>query len=134
MVEDYKKFAEIGKALSQSLLLHTWQVAPQLAVPALADKDLQIETKTQLLNKLLSFDVPAKEDLMMEKPAAQTLIFLCQPLLTLSLSSHISCSGCLASQRRTSCTGRKRALKHVKVLQPPSHLITSANVPAGFQW
>jgi hypothetical protein len=74
MVEDYKVFAEIGKALSQSLLRHTWYLAPQLVVLALADKDLETEAKTIMLNKLLAFDVPAKEDLMMEKPAAQALI------------------------------------------------------------
>jgi len=74
MMPDLKDFADIGKALNQSLLRHTWYLAPQLVVLALADKDLETEVKTRMVDKLLSFDFPEKKDLVMEKPAVQTAI------------------------------------------------------------
>jgi hypothetical protein len=55
-----------------------------------------------LLNKLLAFDVPAKKDLMMEKPAAQTLFDLCYPLIL----------------KEDLLLWKERALKLVKVMQP----------------
>jgi hypothetical protein len=72
MVDDFKEFADIEKALNQSLLRHTWYLAPQLVVLALADRELETEVKTRMLNKLLSYDVPEKKDLHKEKPDVHT--------------------------------------------------------------
>ncbi len=54
--------------LNQSLLRHTWYLTPQLVVLALADRELETEVKTNILHKLLSYDVTEKKDLLMEKP------------------------------------------------------------------
>jgi hypothetical protein len=62
IVDDFKDFAAIGKALNQSLLRITWYLTPQLVILALADRDLKTEFKTKMLDKLLSYDIPEKKD------------------------------------------------------------------------
>ena len=74
MGDDFKDFAAIGKALNQSLLRHTWYLTPQLVVLALADRELETEVKTNVLHKLLSYDVPEKKDMFIEKPAVDSPI------------------------------------------------------------
>ena len=63
----YSKYARIGKSLHDSLMRHLWYLTPQLAIFALADDDLDNNTKTKILTKLLSFDQPSNNDFEREK-------------------------------------------------------------------
>ena len=66
--ELYSKYARIGKCLHDSLMRHLWYLTPQLVIFALADDDLDNDTKTKILTKLLSFDQPSNNDFEREKP------------------------------------------------------------------
>ena len=63
-IDKFKDFAVVGKVLYQSLSRHTWYLSPQQVVFALADKELEVEVKNNMLNKLLSYDVPVLQDLI----------------------------------------------------------------------
>ena len=63
----YSKYARIGKSLHDSLMRHLWYLTPQLVIFALADDDLDNNTKTKILTKLLSFDQPSNNDFEREK-------------------------------------------------------------------
>jgi hypothetical protein len=67
-IDEFKDFAVVGKVLYQSLSRHTWYLSPQQVVFALADKELNVEVKNNMLNKLLSYDVPVLQDLIKKKP------------------------------------------------------------------
>ena len=66
--ELYSKYARIGKCLHDSLMRHLWYLTPQLVIFAPADDDLDNDTKTKILTKLLSFDQPSNNDFEREKP------------------------------------------------------------------
>ena len=83
MGDDFKDFAAIGKALNQSLLRHTLYLTPQLVVLALANRELESEVNTNILHKLLPYDVTEKKDLFLEKPAVDSPIVPMSPLTTL---------------------------------------------------
>ena len=73
-VDEFKEFAAIGKVLYQSLKRHTWYLSPQQVIFALADKDLKTEVKTNMLNKLLSYDIPELKGLIKKRPETKVEI------------------------------------------------------------
>ena len=62
---------------------HLWYLTPQLVIFALAGDDLDNDTKTKILTKLLSFDQPSNNDFEREKPETVAQISQCQVLKTL---------------------------------------------------
>ena len=73
-VDEFKEFAAIGNVLYQSLKRHTWYLSPQQVIFALADKDLKTEVKTNMLNKLLSYDIPELKGLIKKRPETKVEI------------------------------------------------------------
>ena len=64
----YCKYAKIAKVLLNSLMRHLWYLTPQLVIFALADDDLEIESRKKILQNLLSFEQPSDGDFDREKP------------------------------------------------------------------
>lgn len=64
---EYKhNFGQVAKVLHNSLLRHCWYLAPQTVIFSLADEDLETEEKMEILNTLLSYDMPTQYE--MSKP------------------------------------------------------------------
>jgi len=60
---------DVGEALKKSFDNHTWYLSPKCVILALADPDLERETKIAMLQQLLAFPVPELEDISLEAPA-----------------------------------------------------------------
>ena len=58
----YCEYAKISKALRNSLMRHLWYLTPELVIFALADDDLEIESRKKILQKLISFEQPSDGD------------------------------------------------------------------------
>ena len=54
--------------------MHSWYLSPKTVVMALADSDLCEEKKIKMLKILVKFDVPALEDININKPIPVTIV------------------------------------------------------------
>ena len=64
----------VGNSLLKSLTVHSWYLSPKTVVMALADSDLCEEQKIKMLQILVKFDVPALEDININKPIPVTIV------------------------------------------------------------
>ena len=74
---------QLGRPSTRVSFDHTLYLTPQLDVLALANRELESEVKTNILHKLLQYDVPEKKDLFIEKPAVDSPIVPMSTLTTL---------------------------------------------------
>jgi hypothetical protein len=64
----------LANSLLKSLTVHSWYLSPKTVVMALADSDLCEEQKIKMLQILVKFDVPALEDININKPIPVTIV------------------------------------------------------------